>query len=244
VETRMKEILSRLLDALLPYGRQMTALLLSPKRAILQLDLESDSALSAAFVFLAVTCTLAFLAQIPLLPAENDKELLFGFLAVSSALVFALNVAAVILVFRVVGAKVAGTKIVVMSCYISGVSTFIFLVFNLISAGTLKILDSVDFRQVISGSNPNPTSGESMIYLALLGLGLVATCAWIFCIWGAYRELMQLSRLRSGIALSLFLGFFFPLLLGVQNLLSCVFGISTNVYLSNFVSVSFSGHVT
>ena len=183
----------------------MTALLLGPKTAILRQDLESDSALQDALTFLAISFGITFIAEIPFLPGGSSKELVFGILAIGSALAFVWNVVFLILAWKIVGGKLAGKKVIVATSYFSGVSTIIFLSFYLVAVGALKALDPVSYEQVIAtGSATDLTSGGVQIFNTLALLGLLATFAWIFCIWGAYRELMQTSRLRSAVALLLF----------------------------------------
>ncbi|WP_433967449.1 hypothetical protein [Tunturiibacter gelidiferens] len=107
----MKEIIEKLVGALPFFGRRLVALLPAPKSAVLALDLESDSALEEAFTFVAVCFGIAFLAQIPLFFGKESKEVLFGILAVQSALAFALNVVLAVLVWRVVGESWRGRRL-------------------------------------------------------------------------------------------------------------------------------------
>ena len=184
----------------------MSAMLLGPKTAILQQDLESDSALQDALTFLAVSFGIAFIAEIPLLPGGNNTELVFGILAIGSALGFVWNVVFVILAWKIVGGTLARKKVIVATSYFSGVSTIIFLSFYLCGVGALKALDPVQFeRLILLGAPTDLKSGGVQIYNALASLGFVATFAWIFCIWGAYRKLMETSKVRSAVALFLFL---------------------------------------
>lgn len=105
----------------------MAALLLGPKTALLQHDLESDRSLQRAMTFLAISFAIAFIAQIPFLPDGHSIELTFGILAIQSALAFALNVVLAIVVWKIVGGKLLWKKVVVVTCYFSGVSTILFL---------------------------------------------------------------------------------------------------------------------
>jgi hypothetical protein len=124
---------------------------------------------------------------------------------------------------RVVGGKLNRRKVIVATCYFSGVSTIIFLAFSLVAAGVFRTLDPVGYQQVMTGAVIDPMSlwegGGYKAFVGLLGLGFLAACAWIFCVWGAYRELMQLSKLRSGIALILFI-VLMPCLVLVQSLMA------------------------
>jgi hypothetical protein len=222
----MKELIGKLLAALPLYSRQMTALLLNPKKFILEQELESDSALQQALTFLAVSFGIAFIAQIPFIHGGQDKELVFGFLAIVSALTFVLNVALLIFSWKIVGGRLAWKKMLVATCYFSSVSTLLSLAFCLLGEGCFKLLDPVLYQQVLSGIT-FPDTGEifhSAGYVILLIFNGVACCAvylWIVLIWGAYRQLMQLNKLRSAIALFVFT-VFSPFLLLAQLLMTYV----------------------
>jgi len=221
----MKDLIDKLLAALPLYSRQMTALLLNPKKYILEQELESDSALQQALTFLAVSFGIAFIAQIPFIPSGQDKELVFGFLAIISALIFILNVALLILAWKIVGGKLAWRKLLVATCYFSSGSTLLSLAFCLLGEGCFKLLDPVLYQQTLNGIPLD--SGElfhSAGYVTLLifaGVAFSAVYFWIFVIWGAYRQLMQLNKLRSAVAL-FFFTVFSPFLILTQMLLAYV----------------------
>jgi hypothetical protein len=225
----VKDLVDKLLAALPLYGRQMVALLLGPKTAILNQDLESESALQQAMTFLAVSFGIAYIAQIPFLPSGQNAELIFGVLAVQSALAFSFNIVMLILAWKIVGGKLAWRKVIAATCYFSGVSTILFTAFYLIAAGAFKTLDPEGYQQFMSGVVTDPgdllKSGGLQAFVVLFGVAFLATYAWIFSVWGAYRQLMQLSKLRSGIALLLFTAFS-PLLLLVQVLMAATIALS------------------
>jgi hypothetical protein len=203
----------------------MVALLLGPKTAILRKDLGSDTALRQGLTFLAVSFGITYIAEIPLLPAGLNKEVTFGALAVQAALAVSLNAAALILAWKIVGGKLAPKKIVVATCYFSGVSTILFLGFYLVAAGAFKTLDPITYQQMMSGAATDPidlwSNSAVRVFGYLIVLGFAVTTAWIFGIWGAYRQLMQIDKLRSGIALSLFMAVS-PILIAVQLLMGAV----------------------
>jgi hypothetical protein len=215
----VKELVEKLMGALPFFARRFVALLGGPKSAVLALDLESDSALEEAFTFLAVSFGITFIAGIPFLLERQDKELFFGVLAVQSALSFVLNVALVAAAWKMVGAKLTWKKVVAVSCYFCGVSTILCLLFWLVGAGVFKIMDGVGYKQFMSGvvvdSAGLMNSAGLKSFFVFAVLGILATYVWIVCVWGAYRELMQVSKGKSAVALVLFT-VLSPLLFAVQ----------------------------
>jgi hypothetical protein len=78
----MKELIEKLIAAIPTYARQMIELLRDPREFIEKIDLDSDDALKEALTFLAISFALVFIAEIPLLPQKQNKEILFGVSAV------------------------------------------------------------------------------------------------------------------------------------------------------------------
>lgn len=218
----MQELIGKLFAALPLYCRQMLAFLSGPRTAILQQDFESDSALQQALTFLAVSYGIAYIAQVPFIPGGQSNEQLFGILAVVSALGFGLSVILVILAWRIVGGKLAGKKVLIVTCYFSGVSTILLLIPCLIAAGTLRVMDPILYQHILSGDIPDLgdllKSAGYKTALVLSGAAVVAAYAWTFWIWDAYRQLMQLSKLRSGASFFIFVAFS-PLLFLAQILM-------------------------
>jgi hypothetical protein len=217
-----KELLSKLFDALPAFGRQLAAMVVGPKTAILQQDLETDSALQQGLTFLAVSFAIAFIAEIPFFPKNQNTELMFGYLAIASGLSFILNVVLVIACWKLVGGKLAWKKLIVATCYFCGVSTILYLGFSLFALGAFKVLDPIGCQQMLTNTITDPIGfwhGIGFrVFLFLNSLAMVATFAWIYTIWGAYRELMQVSETRSAISLLVF-SLVSPCLLVIQALM-------------------------
>ena len=219
----MQELIKKLLAALPLYCHQLLALLSGPRTAILQEDLDSDSALEQALTFIAVSFGIAYIGQIRLLPGRHSTAETFGILAVALAFVFGLNVILVILAWRIVGGRLAAKKILIVTCYFCGVSTILCLGISLLALGAFRVMDASLYQQYLSGTFDDPSNtlkhGGYVAFLVLLGIAVMAVYAWIFWIWDAYRQLMQLSRMRSGVAFLLFTTFS-PLLFLVQFLMT------------------------
>jgi hypothetical protein len=225
----LKDLIDKLLEALPAYARQMIALLLGPKAAILQQDLESDTAVQQALTFLAISVGIAYIAQIPFLPGNQNKELQFGILAIQSALAFALCLVSLIFAWRIVGGRAAGKKVIAASCYFSGVSTILLLGLYLVAAGTFKLLDPAGFEQMISGTITDPSNplenSAFRVYVALVCFAFAMMYLWMFFVWGAYRQLMHVSRLRSAIAFCIYAALS-PFLILVQALMAVVISVN------------------
>ena len=203
----MKELLGKLFAALPAYTRQAVSLLSGPKAFIARQDLDSPEALQEAFTFLAISFALAYIAEIPFLPETQNKELMFGVLAIQSALAFLLIAGLAVFSWKAVGAKAVWTRFVATSCYFCGISTLLFLAVYLLASGMFASIDPTGYKQMLSGA-ADPAdyagSGGAKAFLAIVSVGFLFVYFWIYLVWGAYRELTQVSKFRSGIAFTIF----------------------------------------
>ena len=204
----MKELIAKLMEEIPAYGRRFIDLLTNPKRFVAQLDLESETVLQEALTFLAVTFGLSFIAQLPLIAQGQNKEVLFGVSAVLTAMGFVLNLLVLALSWKIVGGHIALRKVVVYSCYFGSVSTVIALACTLMGVAIFKGFDPAMASQVFGGVAPDSVdlmkSTGYLSFLGMFGIGLLLVFVWLFCVWGAYRELTGVGRLRSGIAFVIF----------------------------------------
>ncbi len=218
----MKDLIGKLLAAIPAYVRQMIDLLRDPRTFVEKLDLDSDIVLQNALTFLAISFGLTFIAEIPLLPDKQSKEIMFGIAAVQAALGFVVSVVLLDLSWRIVGGKLSFKKFVIVTCYFTGVSTLLFLMLALVAWGVFSSLDPLNAGLMRNGAQPDPVdlmrSPGFHVFWILLGLGLLATFVWIFRIWRAYRDLNQTSKVRSGVAFVIYM-LLSPLILGLQLLM-------------------------
>lgn len=218
----MKELIDKLLAAIPAYVRQLIDLLRDPRGFVEKLDLDSDTVLQEALTFLAISFGLTFIAEIPMLPDKQSKEILFGVAAVQAAIGFVVTVVLLDLSWRIVGGKLSFKKFIIVTCYFTSVSTLLFLMVTLVAWGVFIALDPMNASLARNGPPPDPVdlarSVGFQVFAVLLALGLALTFVWIFKIWRAYRDLNQTSKARSGIAFAIFL-LFSPVALGLQLLM-------------------------
>ena len=204
----MKELIDKLLAEIPAYARRFVDLITAPKRYVAHTDQNSETALQDAFTFLAVTFGLSYLVQLPLIAQSQNKQVLFGVSAVLTAMGFMLSVLALALSWKLVGGRVALRNIVIYSCYFGSISTVISLACTLVGVAIFKGFDPALASQVFGGEATDAVdllkSAGYLWFLTLLGIGLLLVFVWLFSVWGAYRELTGVSKLRSGIAYVIF----------------------------------------
>lgn len=212
----MNDLFSKALTALPVYIGQVLGLLSGPKRFVLARDMDSPQAETEAYTFLGVTIFLTLIAQVSMLPEQKDYLLTFASFAVMAAINLTLMSAALYLAWRLVGGTLGLRTFFTVSCYFAGISTLIFAAFTLLGGGVLRMLDPEAATAVFNGGLPaDPESAGYVDFSRIAAAGLVAVCAWIIVVWGAYRTLNNLSRMRSAIALVVFLALT-PVLMAIQ----------------------------
>jgi hypothetical protein len=204
----MKELIEKLIAAIPAYVRQMIELLRDPRGFIEKIDLESDETLKEALTFLAISFGLVFIAEIPLLPQKQSKDVLFGVSAVLAAVSFAVSVLLLLVSWKIVGGKLTFKKFVTVSSYFTGVSSLLLLVFTLLGIGIFNGIDPENSQLLRNDGWVDPvdlmkSTGYRALWL-VVGLGFVVAFVWIFRIWRTYRELNQVSRARSAVAFVIF----------------------------------------
>src|SRR5215471_4551402 len=204
----MKELIDKLIAAIPAYARQMIELLRDPRGFIEKIDLDSDDALKEALTFLAISFGLVFIAEIPLLPQKQSKEILFGVSAVLAAVSFSVSVLLLLVSWKIVGGKLTFKKFVTVSSYFTGVSSLLLLIFTFLGVGIFNSIDPENAQLLRNDGWADPvdlmkSAGYRGLWLAI-GLGYVVAFIWIFRIWRTYRELNAVSRARSALAFLIF----------------------------------------
>jgi hypothetical protein len=204
----MKELIEKLIAGIPVYVRQMIELLRNPREFIEKIDLDSDEALKEALTFLAISFGIAFIAEIPLLPQKQNKEILFGVSAVLAAVSFAASVLLLLVSWKIVGEKLTFKKFITVTSYFTGVSTLLLLIFTLLGLGVFNGIDPENAQLLRNDGWVDPvdlmkSTGYRALWL-VIGIGFVVAFIWIFRIWRTYRELNQVSRALSAVAFAIF----------------------------------------
>jgi len=214
----MNDLFSKALTALPAYMSQVLGLLSGPKAFVLRKDLETSESANEAYTFLAITVFISLIAEVSILTEQKDYLLTFASLTVIAAIWLLLMSAALYLAWRIVGGKLSFRISFIVSCYFSGISTLILVVFTLMASGFLRTVDPDAAVKLFHGSAADATGVGIHGYWILMGLGFVAVYSWLVVAWGAYRSLNDVSRTSSAIALALFTAMS-PFLLGIQALM-------------------------
>ena len=201
----MNDLFGKALIALPAFVSHVLELLSGPKAFILGKDMETAESALEAYTFLGITLFIALIAQVTFLPEQKDYLLTFASIAVQGALNLILMVAALFFAWRIVGGTLSFKIFFIVSCYFSGISTLILAYFSLLASGWLKIKDPDNAIQLLHGSPvADPSNIGVLGFLLIFCAGLIAVYVWILVVWGAYRQLNNVSRRRSTIALIVF----------------------------------------
>jgi len=225
----MNEAVQWLLKAIPTYVLTFGRVFVAPKTEILEKCRGEDSAVPGALVFLGVSQLLLY----PLARGSTEPHSEFWDTALRSVSLIIVGGLATLgmlaLAWRIMGVRIEFSKLLVAYCYISGVSWVVWSVLSLALTGMFAAWYPETYRAAMRSAETTPALGpemfsakraESMRALqAMPGyqqIGLLSTIAfslpllWSFCAWGTYRHLASVGRLRSAVALVIFVLLMFP----------------------------------
>jgi hypothetical protein len=223
----VKDLIIRLIAALPNYIVDLTSIISSPKRFVLQRASNKGSPLIDALIFLAISSAIALGLQLRFMQhnlLELSTQLSF------SALTIVVFGGAICLAWRCV--KGAGSIIdhFVIHFYYYGVLDLIATCYFMSFIGIFRFTDhqlcgefmmalcrgEVDwmlrnYERLMASNAGIPLQFTSLFFFSVMLL-------WIVAGWGAYRELNHLSRLRSALAFILFPAFSIPVMAVVSSI--------------------------
>jgi hypothetical protein len=206
----VKELLERLVTLVPAYFADLLRLTTGPKRFLSK----RTRTWTDGLLFLAVSFLLTFVMQLPL---SRTDPLLEG--AAEAAFVLGYVVLygyAVFFSWRAVGGRAPIERFFAIHFYVAGVLKIIMSVTFMIVIGVLRMADPAAYEEM----NKAVYAGNALWFvtnadrlidqpawqsaMAITLIGLSAMLAWLWTIWGAYREVNRLSRLRSTVAFVIF----------------------------------------
>ena len=229
----MSEAVQWLLKAIPTYVLTFGRVFVAPKTEILEKCRGGDSAVPGALAFLGVSQLVLY----PLARGSTEPHSEFWDTVLSSVslgIIYGLGTLGMLaLAWRIMGARIEFSKLLVAYCYTVGVCSVIWSVLSLAMTGMFATLYPETFRAMMRhvATAPETISGkdaerlaeaarEAMALNAMPGydlLGALIAIVWLlpllwwFCAWGTYRHLASVSRVRSAAALVIFCLLMVPL---------------------------------
>ena len=214
----MKDLLEKILSYLPAYIPDLVSIFSGPKRFVSERNKGNEGDLIKAFTFLGVSMSIFFILQAPfhmvgrefLSDAGAHGILYLLFIVVFSAIVW--------LSWRIVGGKAPYQSFLITCSYYMGVLSVGFAAGALCFIGILRTFYPESYSWFVkflaapslwNAYDPRFSGGILVASAGFLTLA-VPTLVWGFIGWGAYRELNQLPRFRSGAALFLTILFSLP----------------------------------
>lgn len=206
------------------YLTEFLALVTGPKRFIRRKKLHEPESLNKALLFLGLSIVLIFIISLPMHPPGKDLWTYLGVYAALFLLAIVLNAACIRLAWFLVGGKAPLMPSVIIYAYYAGVLGFIYIFFFIISDGIIKVHDPDLYNQLIEIAEMDRTKAENtltdidvysnkvvMVAFLVRWAAYIVTAVWFFIGWGAFRELNNLSKLRSFFAFLIVSVMYFPL---------------------------------
>ena len=210
----MNEFVKQALEFIPWYLSTLLRLVVSPKKFVVQRISESDSTLKDGLIFWAISILIAWILSSTAAEVNNisgiAKSVVFSFLLLSAFGV------ALCIAFRLVNGRADLQKIAIIHLYYFSVLELLMAIAFILFIGAFRSFDPDFYKGFATAANGgnmpqfiekfNGGNSSTMLFLAIFALVLVSSfCFWIYLGWGAYRELHQLPKWRSGLAFILYL---------------------------------------
>lgn len=216
----MKDLLTSVAKYFITYLEDFGKLFHRPKTFLAGRAASSETSFRKACEFLAISAILVVVITAPLLLANLNLwdylafrllQLIMGVLILSLSLWGA---------WWLVGARPALSAFVQLCAYLAGVAVVILALFDLLADACLWLGDPeiyVKMTQATSRQELPPlfSSKAGLVYVVLSFLGAASSLGWLLACWGSFRNLCQVSKVRSFLALVMAV----PLTLGMVVLL-------------------------
>jgi Yip1 domain len=235
-ETRVKDLLERILKQLPGYLPDLASLVARPKTAMLQWVGEAAGDLTRPLTFVGVSVAIGFLLQLPQLGKEDTFTTLVASMAVFKVLALVMFAAIIQLVFRMAGGHASFSATFSAYLYIVSPLYIALVILEIARLGTLRaydpaiaIAERLDPGYVVANTERWRTFATSspslVIAYSLLGLAnVIAVFGWFVVCWGVFRDLHRIGRWRSTLAgvVTLVVGVIF--FSGLQYIMLGMFG--------------------
>jgi hypothetical protein len=211
----MPDLLEKLIGLFPAYFNDLLALVSGPKRFFAR-RLSTESDMKDALLFLAISFLISWILIAPF----NRGGSFLVELGTDAAFVLSYIVAyggALCLAWRIAGARTEIQKFLPIHFYYSGVLKLILSIAFLGAMGALRATEPASYKEMLNAVFAGDGAGFYMrnserllgslgyrLSLWIIVIGCGAAASWLFVGWGAYRELIQTSRLRSTVAGVLF----------------------------------------
>jgi hypothetical protein len=226
----MNEAVQWLLKAIPTYVLTFGRVFVAPKTEILEKCKGGDAAVPGALAFFGISLLILY----PLARGSTEPHSEFWDTAlrtVSLSVIGGLATLGILaFAWRVMGARLEFSKLLVAYCYISSVSFLVWSILALAVSGMIAAWYPETYRAAtrwalsVSQITPDMFSlkyGESIsalkampgyrLYEVVATISAAVPAFWLFCAWGTFRQLASVSRLRSAGAAVIFMLLIFPL---------------------------------
>ena len=201
----MKDLLEILLKGLGGYLPILVRVISMPKTNILQLVAEEPGKLNNALSFAGLTIVITFAFQLPLL-AGQDFLTVAGSLLALKIIAFITFAAGILLLFRLVGGRGDFETTLCAGLYIVSPMYLFLILAHSFGMGILSNYDpelaktwhsSLIFTEQQFQEFRTAAPSVANSFLALQLLQVLLSAGWYLICWGVYREIHQVSRIRS-----------------------------------------------
>ncbi|MFM0259958.1 hypothetical protein [Paraburkholderia sediminicola] len=210
----MGDLIKEILPALPNFFSDLIEIFSGPKSFLISIDFNTRKTLTRAVIFLGVSTLVTYLSQIWYIERWKTEPLadFFEYLVING-MTFFFDVLLLKLAWRLAGGKAEFKKLVTFAAYEGGAGYLIGSFVSLLGAGVARTIDPTGFPALVALDTTRILETPSVaVYIVLIAAFFYILFAniWLFLVWGAFREINEVPRLRSAMAFVLYYAFSIP----------------------------------
>lgn len=209
----MGDIIGKLLLALPNFLNDLVDVFSNPKTFLDSLDFNTKKTFPRAAIFYGVSMLVCFIVDIIFIDAWKQESFLKFFeLLCVDGFIFLVNLLWLKMSWRIVAGVAPMKKLTVFSAYTQGAANLIGVFITLPFTARIKFDDPKGFAILLSDDEsavvglfyqPAHIKLVLLTFLIII-VYLVAMFVWLFLVWGSFRKINEVSRIRSGVAFIVF----------------------------------------
>lgn len=202
----MKDLIEKLITYLPRYFVEFATVFSGPKKFMTKKNSNTESSFNDSLLFLSISMSLSVIMTSPLLSAEKDIWEHLGTRAIITFLGVALASLALRVCWRIVGGKASFKSFFVTYAYYSGIIIVLLTLFMLLGEGVFKVIEPDLYEKALVAQAHKTYLPElkgkiiPQVSFGIILFGYVVASSWALIGWGAYRQLNNLSKIRSFVA--------------------------------------------
>ena len=200
----MKEVITQILKVIPDYLINFFKIIASPREFTLNKLPKNESEITERLKESLVFILISYLLIVLLTASQDDTENFYknvGSEAISILITISIYAFAIFIAWRIVGGRQKFLNYFIIYSYQSGIVLIIIVLFEIMSDGYFKVFDIELYKNLLDDKfvidKKLFENSTFVLGLIIYFLGYVIVTIWGLILWGAYRIMNNLTKLKS-----------------------------------------------